>query len=178
MNISALPYTFNVESLRAELLEHPEAWNQHHWRTEHPRSPHRECADIWCRYNALENFGPSFNDEHEAIWYPIAEVLPSARTIAETIATIRAQPLAGVLITKIPPHKQVYPHADRGWHAENTDKVGVLIEGNRLQHFCFEDTAHGCDEGECFWFCNQAPHWVLNATSENRVTLIVCLRKH
>lgn len=177
MNILALPYRFNIEPLRAELAEHPEAWDQYRWRTEHPRSPHRECSDIWCRYNALENLGPHFNDEHESVWYPVSEKLPSARAIAETISAIRMQPLAGVLLTKIPSRKQVYPHVDRGWHAETTDKIGVLIEGNRLQHFCFEDAAHGCDEGDCFWFTNQAPHWVFNDTPEDRVTLIVCLRR-
>lgn len=178
MNIVALPYTFEVEPLRTELHEHPEAWDQHRWRTGHPRSPHRECSDIWCRYNALENFGPNFNEEHEAVWYPIAESLPTARVIAETVSALRQQPLAGVLITKIPAHGQVYPHVDHGWHAEQTDKIGVLVEGNPLQHFCFEDAAHGCHEGECFWFCNQSPHWVFNDTSEDRITLIVCLRKH
>ncbi len=178
MNISALPCAFNVEPLRAELEAHPEAWDRHRWRTEHPRSPHRECSDIWCRYNAIENYGPRFNDEHEGVWYPVAEQLPSAREISEALSAIRGQKLAGVLLTKVPARKQVYPHIDRGWHAESTDKVGVLIEGNRLQRFCFEGVAHGCEEGECFWFANQAPHWVLNDTDQDRVTLIVCLRRH
>lgn len=178
MSIAALPYSFNVEPLRAELRAHPESWDQYRWRTEHPRSPHRECSDVWVRYNALENLGPRFNEAHEAVWYPIAEHLPTAREISEAVAAIRGQSLAGVLLTKIPAGHQVYPHIDRGWHAENTDKVGVLVEGNSLQHFCFGDVSHGCNEGDCFWFSNQSAHWVLNDTSEDRVTLIVCLRKH
>ena len=178
MSIAALPFAFNVEALQRELAAHPEAWDRYRWRTEHPRSPHREASDIWLRYNALENFGPHFNDPHEAVWYPVASNLPSARAIAETVADIRNQPLAGVLITRIPAHKQVYPHIDRGWHAENTDKVGVLIEGNRHQQFCFEGVSHECDEGECFWFSNQTPHWVLNPSAQDRTTLIVCLRRH
>ena len=178
MNIAPLPYSFDVISLQRELDDQPDSWNAHPWRTQHPKSPHREVSDIWVRYNALENLGPHFNDEHEAIWYPIAEKIPSAKRIAETLADLKQKTLAGVLITKIPPGRQVYPHVDRGWHAENTDKFGVLVRGNRLQHFCFEDAAHGCDEGECFWFYNQAPHWVLNDTSEDRITLIVCLRRH
>lgn len=178
MNIQILPHQFDVEPLQRELATHPEVWNQYRWRTEHPRSPHREVSDIWVRYNAPENLGPRFNDEHESVWYPVADRLPCIKALAETIATIRGQYLAGVLVTKVPAHKQVYPHVDRGWHAESTDKIGVLIHGNRLQHFCFEDMAFGCEEGAAFEFCNQKPHWVLNDTDEDRVTLIACLRKH
>lgn len=178
MNICALPYGFDVSGLQTELAEHPEVWDQHRWRTDHPRSPHRECSDIWCRYNALENLGPRFNDPHEAVWYSVTRILPSAKRIAETIADLRQQVLAGVLITKIPAGKQVYPHIDRGWHAENTDKVGVLIQGNAHQQFCFENAAHTCEEGDVFWFSNQAAHWVTNDSDSDRVTLIVCLRRH
>lgn len=178
MNITPLPYAFDVKPLREELAAHPEAWNQHRWRTEHPRSPHRECSDVWIRYNALENLGPHFNDEHESVWYPIVDQLPTARRISETVADLRHQRLCGVLITKVPAGGKVYRHIDRGWHAENTDKVGVMVEGNSDQQFSFDDSSHRCQAGECFWFCNQAAHWVYNDTGDDRVTLIVCLRKH
>lgn len=178
MNIHLLPYKFEVAPLLRELDAHPALWDEYRWRTEHPRSPHRDCSDIWCRYNALENLGPRFNDEHESVWYPVVDSLPSVKTISEEIAEYRQQPLAGVLITKVPSYGQVYPHIDRGWHAENTDKVGVLVWGNRRQHFCFDETHFVCEQGESFWFRNQSPHWVVNPTDEDRITLIVCLRKH
>lgn len=178
MNIQLLPQRFDVTPLVQQLEAHPEVWNQHRWRTEHPRSPHREVDDIWVRYNAIENVGPHFNDPHEPVWYGVSESIPSARSIAENVASVRRQALGGVLITRIPPFKQVYPHVDRGWHAENTDKIGVLVQGNHSQHFCFDDVSLGCEVGDAFEFCNQFPHWVLNPTTEPRVTLIVCLRRH
>lgn len=178
MKIGSLPFAFSVQSLQEELAANVALWNEYPWRTQPKHSPHREASDIWVRYNSLENLGPHFNDEHEAVWYPAAEIIPSARRIAETIADLRGQDLAGVLITRIPPGAQVYPHIDRGWHAENTDKIAVLVRGNRAQRFCFEDATHTCDEGDCFWFVNQYPHWVKNDTDKERVTLIVCLRKH
>lgn len=179
MNIAALPFSLNVEPLRRELAEHPEAWNEHRFRTEHPRSPHRECADVWCRYNALENYGPRFNDEHEAVWYPVTEKLPAVRDLTDAVlACVGGEHLAGVLITKVPAGKQVYPHSDRGWHAESFEKFAVLIDGNRQQSFCFEDMEHRCAAGDCFTFNNQAVHWVLNPSAEDRVTLIICARRH
>lgn len=177
LSIEALPIALSVQSLRAEIDAHGDIWDRYRWRTEHARSPHRECSDIWVRYNALENFGPKFNDEHESVWYPVAEQLPAARALSESVAALRAQELAGVLVTKVPAGKQVYPHVDRGWHAENTDKVGVLVAGNRAQSFCFDDIDHRCEAGEAFEFRNDVPHWVLNPTDEDRITLIVCLRR-
>lgn len=177
MSIASLPFGFDVGPLRKELEEQSQAWDEYPWRTEHPRSPHRECSDIWLRYNALENLGDHFNDKHESVWYPIADKLPTAKRISQTLSDIRVQPLAGVLITKVPARAQVYPHIDKGWHAESTDKIGVLVKGNRMQRFCFEDASYGCDEGRSFVFSNQAAHWVLNETPEDRITLIVCLRR-
>lgn len=179
MNIAALPFALNVEPLQAELAAHPEVWDEYRWRTAHPRSPHRECSDVWCRYNAIENLGPHFNAPHASVWYPIIEKLPAARDLSHAVmAAVSGKQLAGVLITKVPAGKQVYPHTDGGWHAESFEKFAVLIEGNAKQSFCFDGAEHRCDAGECFTFNNQAPHWVLNPTDRDRVTLIICARRH
>lgn len=178
MNIKRLPFSLDVGRLQAELAAHPEVWGQHRWRTE-GSSPHRECSDVWVRYNALENFGPHFNDEHESEWYPVADVLPAAVHLTNQIYTlVDGSELGGVLITKVPAGKQVHPHTDRGWHAEHYEKFAVLIAGNPEQKFCFRDGAMGCSRGDCFWFRNDVPHWVLNPTAEDRITLIVCARIH
>jgi hypothetical protein len=176
--IGARPYSFDVLPLRRELNAHPEVWDQHPFRRIHPRSPHRQASDIWIRYNALENLGPHFNDEHESVWYPVAKHLPAAKRICNSVADIENKPLAGVLITKIPAGKEIFPHRDLGWHAEHTLKIGVLVQGNKDQKFCFEDSEHACGAGDCFWFTNQDAHWVTNETDEDRVTLIVCVRTH
>lgn len=179
MSIAALPFAFNVERLQSELAAHPEAWDEYRFRTEPPRSPHRECSDIWCRYNAIGNLGPYFNAAHESVWYPVIEKLPAARELSHAVmAAVGGKELAGVLITKVPAGKQVHPHADHGWHAESFEKFAVLIAGNRDQSFCFEDAEHRCEAGDCFTFNNQVPHWVLNPTAEDRVTLIICARRH
>ncbi len=176
--IEALPFSLSVTGLREELSAHPDVWDRYRWRTEHPRSPHREVSDIWCRYNALDNLGPNFNDEHESVWYPVVDKLPSVPLLCDAVmAQLDNRELAGVLITKVPAGKQVYPHVDRGWHAENTDKVGVLVQGNLGQSFCYDGIQHRCVAGNCFLFENQVSHWVENPTAEDRITLIVCMRR-
>ncbi len=175
--ISLLPFALSVSALREDLNTHPEVWDQYRWRTEHPQSPHREVSDIWCRYNALENMGPHFNDEHESVWYPVIDKLPAVKSLCNSVMALQDNHnLAGVLITKIPARAQVYPHVDFGWHAQSTEKIGVLVQGNTDQTFCFENAALRCRAGDCFTFNNSFKHWVKNDSAEDRITLIVCLR--
>jgi hypothetical protein len=177
-NIRLLPMRFDVAPLSAELTRHPELWNEHPFRTEHPRSPHREAADIWLRYNALEHLGPHFNDPHESVWYQSIAKLPAARVLAEDMfEAVDGFTLGGVLLTKIPAHAQVYPHADNGWHATWYSKYAIQIAGNDRQAFCFGDGCLSPLTGESFQFENQAPHWVRNDSDEDRITLICCIRR-
>ena len=153
---------FPVERLMGELDAHPELWNEHRFRTESPKSPHREADDIWARYNALENFGPEFNDEHESVWYPCAEKLPNLKPLVECVAhAMGARTVGGVLITRVPAGKQIYWHADSGWHAGAHRKFLVLLRGYHGQSFEFE---------------NQYSHRVLNDSDSERISLIICLR--
>ena len=178
MNIQRLPHQFDIAPLAQQLAAHPGIWNQHRWRTEHPRSPHREVDDIWVRYNAVENIGPHFNDPHEAVWYPVVEKIPSVKMLVNEVQRIvEGEHLGGVLITRVPAGKQVYPHVDQGWQAMSHDKYAVQIAGHAEQSFCFEDESLSALPGELYRFNNQAPHWVLNPTSEDRITLIVCVRR-
>lgn len=178
MNIKLLPQQFDVTALLAQLKEHPEIWNEYRWRTEHPRSPHREVDDIWVRYNSIENIGPHFNDEHEAVWYPVVEKIPGVKDlVSQVMEAFGGEQLGGVLITRVPPGKQVYPHVDLGWHALHYEKFAVQLKGNSSQAFCFSGEKLSALPGEAYWFNNQSSHWVVNPSDEDRITLIVCMRR-
>lgn len=181
MNIQLLTHRFEVASLMEELAQHPEVWNQHRCRTKHPRSPHREVSDIWVRYRALEDFDgdvEKFNGPHEAVWYPVVEQIPSVKPLVfDVMRAVEGEHLGGVLITKVPAGKQVYPHVDGGWHALHYRKFAVQIAGNAEQSFCFENESLSALSGELYEFENQASHWILNPSAEDRVTLIVCIRR-
>lgn len=178
MNIKLLPHRFDVASLATQLAAHPEVWNEYRWRTEHSRSPHREVDDVWVRYNHIENIGPHFNDTHESVWYPVVEKIPAVKDLAMKVADIAtADELGGVLITRIAAGKQVYPHIDRGWHADYYEKIGVQIAGHPEQAFCFDGEKLSANTGEAYWFRNDVSHWVTNDSDEDRITLIVCIRR-
>jgi Aspartyl/Asparaginyl beta-hydroxylase len=157
-------------------------WNTLTFRTENPNSPHREVSDIWVRYNPIENYRGDmreFNSEHVSRWYKVAEELPEAKRLSEKIAQdFHAIRLGAVLITKIPAGKTCYPHVDMGWHARYYEKFALQIAGNVQQSFSVEHETLRTESGDLFWFDNSRLHWVLNPSQEDRITMIVCLRRH
>lgn len=180
-HIHKIGVKFDVQLLRDQLANHPEIWNHIPYRTRFTGSPHREVDDIWVRYNALENYqgnGDAFNAPHTSVWYPVADEIPYAKILSlELYQRLDAKRLGGVLITRIPPHCQVYPHIDPGWHARYYDKVVIQIDSAKGQQFCFDDGGLEAEPGECYWFDNAFKHWVINPTDHQRISLIVCVRR-
>lgn len=171
---------FDVYSLRAEILAHPELWDDFDIRTNHPQSPHREMSDIFVRYNARENYTGdrhAFNEPHDAVWWPSIEHLPSVLPIvSDLVHFVKGEKLGMVLITKLPAGKQCYPHIDIGHHAGHYQKYAVQVASNAKQSFHVEDQSLSAVPGECYRFDNSRPHFVLNPSDEDRITMIVCIR--
>lgn len=171
-----LPHKFDTSAALGEFT--PDLWDRYRFRTDHPQSPHREASDIWVRYNHVGNVGPRFGDPHISVWYDVAEQMPECLRLIQAVSDrVAITKLGGVLITRIPPGKRVYPHQDHGWHAEHYEKFAVLLEGNPEQAFCYEDGEFRCERGESWTFNNQESHWVNNDSSVDRITLIVCGRR-
>lgn len=173
---------FDISRLKRELDLCPEIWNEVTLRTRYYKgSPHREVDDIWVRYNPLENFTGDwnkFNGPHEAEWYPVAQKIPSVVDLCLGLATrLMTLQVGAVLITRIPPGKQVYPHVDGGWHAGYYSKFVIQIASAPGQSFNFKNESLDARPGECYWFDNSHTHWVLNPTKEERISLIVCVRR-
>jgi hypothetical protein len=180
-HIGPVDLQFETQPLYDELRLHPEIWNEIPFRTDFPGSPHREVDDIWVRYNSLENYhgdGVEFNSEHESVWYPVIQKIPTARLLAIELARLLdAERLGGVLITRIPARRQVYPHIDKGWHAGYYSKYIIQVASARGQSFCFADGEFPSETGDCYWFDNSVSHWVLNNSDVERISLIVCIRR-
>ena len=178
---------FDVSDLRAQLAAHPELWDQHTRRKEAPGSPHGGMSDIWVRYNDVTPYAVSgdysrFNDEHVPVWYSAYTALPALRPILISLmARVGGEMLGGVLITRVPPGRGIAPHADKSWHVDYFEKFYISIQGQQGAIFgCAHD---GVEEaltpmtGECWLFDNHKKHWVVNDSAEDRITLIVCIRR-
>ena len=170
----------DVSPVVAELDAQPDLWNTITLRRDAPNSPHSEMSDIWVRYNDIRKFTDNYlrlNDEHVPIWYPAWYRLPSLRPIVFGLMTlVQGEMLGGILITKIPPGKGIARHVDRGWHVDYYDKFYVQLRNAEGASFCFDGEAHTPKPGEIWMVDNREPHWIENNSSEDRMTLIVCIR--
>lgn len=167
----------DVAPLRAALLAKPHLFGQHCARADAYGSPHTAMTDIWVRYNHIDKLGPTFNDEHDAVWYPAYAELPELNDILFPLMTaVRGERLGGVLITKLPPGGEIAQHVDRGWHAGYYDKFYVAVQNGRGALFHFPEGDIVARPGDCYWFDNSVPHGVVNGSDEDRLALIVCIK--
>lgn len=173
---------FDIDGSVKEISEHPELWNIYTMRTAEVGSPHRDVDDIWIRYNAWDNFRGNriaFNEEHESVWYPSIEKLPSIKELVmDVMSYVRGERLGGVFITKVPAGKSVGKHIDNGWHSRYYDKFAVQLKSNTHQEFCFDNYELCSEEGDLYTFDNSKMHWVTNNSQEDRITLIITIRGH
>lgn len=171
----------DVRPLIDQLASHPDVWDRHTTRTEGYGTPHKGISDIWVRYNPWRNFmgdREAFNGPHEPEWYPCVHEIPAAWSLARRVMRhVKGTKLGGVLITRIPPGGEVKPHEDHGWHASEYEKFAVQIKGNKDQAFCFDGIELRPEPGDMYTFDNAQRHWVRNDSDQERITMIVCLRR-
>lgn len=173
-----------IQTLLAEIEANPDLWNRYEHRTRlYNGSPHAEVDDIWIRYNAIENFDPLhpelFGEEHESVYYPESEQLPSLVPLLGNLCAITdTTKLGGVLITRIPAGKKVDWHNDGGrWHSEYyLNKYLLLLKSAPGQKFRFENEEHEGAAGDMFLFDNRFPHCVENNSDTDRISLILACR--
>lgn len=169
-----------------ELQRQPELWNQYRLRKDIPNGPHSEMSDIWVRYRDINEYQKEhgndyykFNDEHESVWYPSYYAIPQLRPlIFWLMARVEGERLGGVLITKIPPGGKIAKHRDFGWHVANYDKYYVSLKSAPGANFYCDDEVINPQQGDVWLFDNKHEHWVENNSTEDRITLIVCIQSH
>lgn len=151
-------------------------WNANKLRTTN-NSPHREADDIWARFGDLNDPNVAADKPFQAHWY-----YQDLRRVLEPLVNavyhhVQGKELGGVLITRIPPGKQVFPHIDRGWHATHHSKYCICVSATDKQVFAFDDASLVCKTGDVFFFDNSYRHWVKNDdASEPRISVICCIR--
>jgi hypothetical protein len=168
----------DVEPLLKQLAAQPHLWFERPDRLL-GNSPHRETRDIWVRYmDPALCAAHDFTTPHTSIWLPGASLIPAVRDLHAAVTPPGAD-IGGVLITRIPPGKQVYAHHDQGtWHAEwFTHKVWIPLRANDE---CINRVEHEqavWRPGEAWTHDNLRVHSVENHGETERIVLICCFRK-
>lgn len=176
--INKLPLSFDVQALK-KWLEKCNLWDE--WPQRRlGNSPHKDMVDIWVRYNDPKKFKDianlaSFSEKHESVWL---KNIPEVKEICGAIMGFTSgQKLGGVLITKLPPGKNISAHIDTGWHAKHYDKYFVAIKNEPGASFDFEKVSVDPKEGDVYAFRNDVMHSVSNNSNVDRIAMIVCIKQ-
>lgn len=170
----------DVAPVLAELDARPDLWNTMEMRRQ-GNSPHRETSDIWFRYRDPKYLDrPNhFLEPHFSTFWPAWHALPSIHPVTFGLSYLtKSVQMGGILITRIPPGCQVYPHHDRGsWHAEYYDtKVWLPLRSNERCMNSVEDETIVWRPGECWTHDNLRVHGVVNGGDTERIVAIFCFR--
>jgi len=175
-----LDLVVDTKPLKRALATHSYLFDQFTFRKDDPRSPHVEMSDIIFRYRDIRFYNDDrdkFNEEHTAVWYESAQIVPCVKDIVFRIMTyVRGEQLGMVLCTKLGPGKKIYPHTDSGWHATHYSKFYVAVKNEPGAVFSFVDGSIDPNEGEIFMFDNSQLHQVDNDSTAERIALIVCIK--
>jgi quercetin dioxygenase-like cupin family protein len=179
-SVEQLGFILDVAPLRAQLDAHPELWGQQSARK---MGAHHQMTDIWARYRDPDVYRAQYGDdmshfcdEHESVWLPPADLLPSTKIFGNWFARWGASDLGGVLLTKLAPGGVIDWHEDSGWHAEVHNKFYVAVKNPKGAVFEWKDRVVKAKDGEVYQFRNDIPHRVVNDSDEERIAMIICLR--
>lgn len=177
---SQVAQDLDVMPLHIRLRAHPEIFGRRNFRKDSYASPHSGMIDIWARYNDfsnLEDWDKFRMEPHESVWYPEVDEMPELKPIVfDLMRIVEGERLGAVLITKLPPGGEINPHIDGGWHASHYSKFYVPIQNGPGSNFYWEDGYIDPRLGEAWRFDNSVPHWVVNASDQDRISMIVCIK--
>lgn len=164
------------------LAVQPELWNQNTLRTNHPDTPHKAVDDVWLRFQDVKPYleggdASAVVDENESIPYEAWSRLPQTHGIIfDLMRRVHGTRLGRVLITRLPPGKQIEPHEDGGAHAAYYRRYHVMLQNAPGSLFHCGDETVTMFPGEVWWFNNALTHSVVNNSADDRITMIVDIR--
>jgi quercetin dioxygenase-like cupin family protein len=176
-NFYRLAHGVDVTGLVAALHAKPHLWNRNALRREYPGTPHRECDDIWLRFQPEGMSAEQVVDAHESVNYPALAELPMVRPmIFALMRQVEGERLGRVLITRLAPGKRIYPHVDGGDHAAYFKRYQIALHSEPGVLFRAGDEQVSMRTGEVWWFDNGQEHEVVNNSADDRLALIVDIR--
>jgi len=164
------------------LWQQPHLWNQHTQRTTMPGSPVACCDDCFLRFQPLPGVTlhglPEVLDPHETYWYPAAQALPEARPlIFEAMRLVQGERLGRVIITRLPPGGHILPHNDADANSAYYHFMHLLLAGSAQTRFRCGDEVVLMLPGELWLFDNLLEHELHNDGPEDRLSLIIAIKK-
>lgn len=170
----------HVVPLLRQLEGHPELWNVHNLRTTYPGSSHAQASDIWLRFNDMSKYGPenlfTLMDDLECIDYPALTILECWPLLWDLMSRVKLRDIGRIIITKLPPGGRILSHIDQGKYAEAYQRFHITLQNSPGSIFRCGAERLSMLPGEVWWFDTSKEHEVINASNQDRITLIVDLK--
>jgi aspartyl/asparaginyl beta-hydroxylase len=164
--------------LALELARNEALWDQNPERRLYPGSPHSAMVDITARYMPEGQVNlETRRAEHRNVFWPAWHALPALRPVVfGLMARVQAVELGSILITRLPPGKQIDPHSDAGCWAPTfyNCKCHWTVSGAALVRCA--DEACEFKTGTVWTFDNLLMHSIENHGECDRVCVIISLR--
>jgi hypothetical protein len=175
----------------------PDLWKEDTFLRDYPQGPFGEIESIMLRFPVkrvleqeeaikaykegrafLNDKGqPEFFDQHENVDYPAYKVLHEARPLVMGLmAQVQGERLGRVMINKIMPGGQIYPHADSPEHCSYYTRFHIVLWGQPGAILKCADEQIEMRTGDVFWFDNSLEHSVINNSAEERISMVVDIR--
>lgn len=168
----------------------PELWKEDTYLRDYPQGPFGEIESIMLRFpvkRVMETEEElrkvdSVYDQHENIDYPAYKLLHEARPLVMGLmAQVQGERLGRVMINKIMPGGQIFPHADTPAHCEYYTRFHIVLYGQPGAILMCGDDDNGHEQiemrtGDVFWFNNALMHSVINNSAEERISMVVDIR--
>lgn len=152
-------------------------WNQNTLRTRHPGTAHSKVSDIWVWFNDVSRLAESVIDDREVIDYPAWTEVPELRHIIFALMRqVGGVRLGRVIITKLPPGKEITAHVDQGAPATYYERYQVALQSEPGAIFNIGDESVNFRTGDIWHIDNTVEHSVVNNSSVDRIVMIVDVR--
>lgn len=185
----------NVTPLMLAIARRPELWTEDTYLRHYPQGPFGMVDSILLRFPQKVVFNDEDpaeqerkvalykanqlpgHDQHESIDYPAYASLPEARDIVMNVfAAVRGERLGRVMINRIAPGGNIFPHADTPEHANYYRRFHVVLQSAPGVMFRCGDERPSWETGAVFWFNNKLEHEVINNSAEDRIHMVIDAR--
>lgn len=177
-NFLKLAEGVDVLPLLQQIQRQPDLWDENTLRTKHPGTAHSEVSDIWVWFNKIKE-GDEFKvvNDKEVTPYRAWRLLPAVRPIVFALMRqVEGVRLGRVIITRLPPGKEISSHVDSGAPATYFQRYQIALQSLPGAIFKIEDEEVQFSTGEVWHIDNTKEHSVINNSGDDRIAMIVDVR--
>jgi mannose-6-phosphate isomerase-like protein (cupin superfamily) len=184
-NFQVIAQGVDVMPLLLAIKRRPDLWKEDTYLRDYPQGPFGEIESIMLRFPPRSVFETEEElkkavvhiDQHENVDQPAYKVLHEARPLVMNLmARVGGERLGRVMINKIMPGGQIFPHADTPEHADYYTRFHLVLWGQPGAILTCDSEQFEMRTGDCFWFNNKLMHSVVNNSAEERISMVIDIR--